>query len=162
MKMFLNIILAFSLPFFMACSNHTEPEIYLIPKGYVGIVNIIFNQKNGTPLKYENGKRVYEIPSNGILLTQFEAEFGKVDREFFYFDEKGKRQNLKIIQDYEINEGSVNNKNEIAIYNQVTGVYGNENIPYQGFEVSSFDSLANANGYNDFRKKIKEILHYDF
>src|ERR1700748_9632 len=75
--------------------KRSEPTIYLIPEGYTGRVVVVFNQtgkpikykdnynhdaiyvsKVGTPVKYENGHRVYEIPSNGILLTQFESTYG--------------------------------------------------------------------------------------
>ena len=46
----------------LSCQNQPEPEDYLIPEGFKGRVNVIFNQQNGVPAKYENGRRVYEIP----------------------------------------------------------------------------------------------------
>ena len=82
--------------------QRAEPETYLIPSEFKGKVQIIFNQnaipvkyKNeygrdtiytpqlGNPIKYESGRRVYEIPSNGILLTQFKNNDGFIDRKYF-------------------------------------------------------------------------------
>ncbi|MDP4255061.1 MAG: hypothetical protein Q8938_13715, partial [Bacteroidota bacterium] len=56
--------------FLGSCIHKSEPETYLIPKGFQGRATIIFNQKLGVPSKYENGRRVYEMPLNGILLSQ--------------------------------------------------------------------------------------------
>ena len=46
-----------------------ENEIYLIPKGFKGIVTIIFNEKDYPVLKHEGGELIFEIPHNGILIT---------------------------------------------------------------------------------------------
>ena len=70
------------------CYNHPEPETYLIPKGFTGRVNVIFNQKNGAAIKYENGRRIYEIPSNGILLTQIKDEYGIINHQYYYVDSR--------------------------------------------------------------------------
>jgi len=78
-----------------ACSN-PESEDYLIPQDYKGRVNIIFNQKQGAEIRYENGSRVYEIPSSGILLTQFKDEYGRTDHHYFYVEKTGKRTKLEI------------------------------------------------------------------
>jgi len=48
-----------------------ETEIFLLPKGYQGAVYIIYNQKNGKPAKYENGSRLYEVPTEGVIPSQF-------------------------------------------------------------------------------------------
>lgn len=67
--------------------NTKENEVYILPENYTGYVVIIFGQKNGLEKKYENGKRIYEIPPSGILKTQFEADYGRSDfPEFYYRD----------------------------------------------------------------------------
>ena len=88
----LGILLLSSLEFMGSCKQQLEAEIYLVPKGYQGAVYIIFNQKSGVSPKYENKMRLYEIPLNGILQTQF-----KPNEEWhnlplcFYVDDYGKR-----------------------------------------------------------------------
>jgi hypothetical protein len=64
----------FVIVMLISCRN-PEPADFLIPKGYLGRVAVVFEQKGGEKPKYLNGRRIYEIPSNGILLTQFKAEF---------------------------------------------------------------------------------------
>jgi hypothetical protein len=74
--------------------NQAEREIHLIPKGYVGPVVIIYGRPHGAPPKYENGVRVYEIPKNGILLTQFDPNCGVIPphgQTFCYVDDSGSR-----------------------------------------------------------------------
>ena len=79
-------------------SKSAEPEIHLIPKGFIGHVTICFGEKNGVPPKYENGRRVYEIPPGGTLHTQFPTNSGirpPKDFHFFYYDaETGSREEL--------------------------------------------------------------------
>lgn len=144
----------------LSCSNKPKPEIYLIPSGFTGIVNIIYNQEKGLLEKYSDNKRVYQIPKDGILLTQFKAEFGKVERHFFYIDDNEKLVEIPIIHDYEIHDKS--RKNKIGIYNQVSGVYGNRNMEYQGFEVCTIDGFANAKFYDSFRVEVNKKMNYNF
>jgi hypothetical protein len=58
----------------LSCSEKPQSEIHLIPKNYKGPVIIIFGDLNGENELYENGKRVYRIPSNGILRTKFKTQ----------------------------------------------------------------------------------------
>lgn len=63
-----------------------EQEIIVIPKEYKGYVLIIFNQKDGNPIKYEGKKRVYEIPQSGILKTQFKSNDGWREFTEYYYE----------------------------------------------------------------------------
>lgn len=83
MKLILSIVLSFSL---FACVNGGEEEVIIVPKGYRGYVLIILNQKNGEAVKYEDKKRVYEIPSNGVLKTQFMGNYGWRGLTEFYYE----------------------------------------------------------------------------
>lgn len=67
-----------------------ESQVYLIPQGYTGPVLIVYDQVDGQPPKYENKSRVYEIPINGVLLTQFSWP-ERVGGEFWYINEQGQR-----------------------------------------------------------------------
>jgi hypothetical protein len=62
-----------------------DKEIIVVPKNYRGYVVIIYNQKNDVS-KYENNKRVYEIPSNGILKTLFKGNYGLREFTEYYFE----------------------------------------------------------------------------
>lgn len=77
-----------SLLFIMiGCSTGGEQEVLVVPKNFKGYVLVIFNQKNGQPIRYMGKKRVYEIPANGILKTQFKVNNGWRDLTEYYVDE---------------------------------------------------------------------------
>ena len=150
--------------------RHPEPESYYIPKGFQGRINIIFNQSKGESFKYENGRRVYLVPSNGILLTQFKDEYGIVDHQYFYVDGTGNKKALKIFG-YEYNKDGttkwiVKDRNEVGIFlDGTTGGYGKSNIKYQEFIVSDYNTLDSfylPNYQNSFIKKIQTALKNDF
>lgn len=73
MRKYIAIIIVFSL--FINCKRGEE-EIYIIPENFVGQILVIYNQKDGIKPSYNNGKRVYYIPSNGVLKTQFGENSG--------------------------------------------------------------------------------------
>ena len=57
-----------------------EPEIHLIPKGYVGWVTIAFGAANGQAAAYEGDAHPYRIPSTGVLITKAAPKRGQQSR----------------------------------------------------------------------------------
>ena len=56
----------------------------------MGWIFVIYNQKDASK-KQSNGYRIYEIPKNGILFTQFEANWGVIqsnenDIQFYFIN----------------------------------------------------------------------------
>ena len=79
----ITIILLFLLFTFLAYIFYkAEAEIVIIPKDYRGEIFIIFDQKNGDSIQYENKKRIYAIPKTGVKLTQFSWNTGFINREY--------------------------------------------------------------------------------
>jgi hypothetical protein len=66
-----------------------EPEIHLIPKGYVGWVTIAFRGANGEAPAYEDDARVYRIPQGGVLITQAEPNVGSSPAWRFFVENPG-------------------------------------------------------------------------
>jgi hypothetical protein len=89
--------------FFWKQINTIEPEIFLIPNSYKGKVRIIFNQNCGEPKKYEGERRVFKIPNDGILLTQFKDEQGFINQSFYVL-ENGRRKRIEQLRVQEFNE----------------------------------------------------------
>jgi hypothetical protein len=154
----------------LGCNKYPEPETYLIPKGFTGRIDVILDQANGLPKKYENGRRVYEIPSNGILLTQFKDEYGIVNRQYFYVDSVGKRFSIPIYK-YEHNEDGtvspiVKDKEEIGVFiDGTTGIYGgvaDKRIPYQEFIVSNLNRLKQVEPLDSFLVRMQKITGFNF
>ncbi len=64
-----------------------EPEIHLIPKGYVGWVTIAFRAANGQAAAYEGDARLYRIPSSGVLITKAAPNEGDSPAWRFFFED---------------------------------------------------------------------------
>ena len=82
----MRVVIFFILSVMLFGCSTAENEVFILPKEYRGYVLIIFNQKNGVPSKYNGEKRVYEIPQNGILKTQFKLNDGLSDFPQFYYE----------------------------------------------------------------------------
>jgi len=80
------IILSIILSFMLLGCDTGEQEIIIAPRDYTGYIIVIFNQEDGKPVKYEGKKRVYEIPRNGVLKTQFKSNGGWSDYPEFYYE----------------------------------------------------------------------------
>jgi len=85
---------------FFGC-NTSEQEIIIAPRDYKGYILVIFNQENGQPIKYEGKKRVYEIPQNGILKTQFSINSGLGEPPIFYYEKIAPESRLPSSMFYE-------------------------------------------------------------
>lgn len=69
----------------LGCERGQE-EIVIVPRNYTGLILIIYDQPNGADPVYQNGKRVYKIPSNGILKTKFSPNPGWIGLTEFYYE----------------------------------------------------------------------------
>lgn len=144
-----------------SCNQNAEPETYLIPDGFSGKVNIVFNRKDGSPIKYDERRRVYEIPADGILLTQFGTNDGFINRRYFY---KSKSGELKLLKNLETDTINVS-KDEVGVYlDGISGVYGNSGdrsaLEYQEFLISSYnlkDGFFTEDYKRLFYQKIEKI-----
>lgn len=81
--------------FLLIGCDTNEDEIVIIPKGFTGAATVIFNQSDGEPVEYYNNKRVYNIPNNGILKTQFDVNDGWSNFPEFYYEKIRKENRLK-------------------------------------------------------------------
>jgi len=76
------------------CSaEEKKSEIFLLTEGYQGAFYVVYNVPEGEPLTYENGAPVYDIPQDGVLLTQADVSpSGVRNDKFFYESEDGSRE----------------------------------------------------------------------
>ena len=152
------------------CAERAEPETFLIPKGYRGRINVIFNQPHGQAEKYENGRRVYEIPESGVLITRFNGNYGLMDQQYFYVDFAGYREAIKKLDVTDFNEKWITTRNknepsrdELAVFFAATvGVYGNSDDPksmrFQEFYISTYRELKNYHDHKYDRQFLKKVM----
>jgi hypothetical protein len=71
-----------------------EPETFLIPQNFRGQFEVIFNEPCGQTILYENDRRIYKIPENGVLITDAKPTFGVINRKFYLVDENNNQTRL--------------------------------------------------------------------
>ncbi|HXG84865.1 MAG TPA: hypothetical protein VNI84_12655 [Pyrinomonadaceae bacterium] len=86
------ILLSFFL--FYLLLPKAEPETFLILQNFRGQFVIIFDEPCGQPINYENERRIYRIPNDGILITNSKKTMGVIDRKFYLVDENGNQTEM--------------------------------------------------------------------
>jgi hypothetical protein len=99
----------------MACSKG-EDSFRIVPKGYEGLVIIIFDSNKSDTQDYEDGKRLYKIPDSGILITGFSENYGSQSPFYFEEDSNGKRQGIPFFSNF--NYDKVNQTNIRCAFNE--------------------------------------------
>lgn len=79
------MIVSLLVAILLSCHSRGEDEVVILPEDYTGYVVIIYDQEDGASPRYEDKKRVYEIPTDGILKTQFTNNPGWADLPEFYY-----------------------------------------------------------------------------
>jgi hypothetical protein len=132
-----------------------DDEIFILPDGYTGVVLILHGQKHGEPKKYENGKRVYEIPSNGILKTQFSLNTGWHTPGKYFYKDNGKLTELPYLFDDRDVEARRVIASKIHICCPSNGVAGKDptgpSVVYEQFYVGTDEQILEA---SEKREKI--------
>lgn len=110
------LIVAFSLE---ACAEKKiEPEIYLVPEGYVGSFYVVYDVRSGLEPEYEDGARLFKFSNHGIIHTQFSLNHGVSYPgmiRFFYVSNDGHRTEITDIHGAAI-EDSEKNRNDKRLY----------------------------------------------
>jgi hypothetical protein len=116
----LTLILCILLIF--SCTKKGEDAIYILPEDYTGAVIILYNQQNGAEKEYDNNKRVYKIPENGILKTQFDVDYGRtLLPEFYYSNDKGQIPLVLESKDYKEDKINISMMSTGKSYKSVDG-----------------------------------------
>ena len=78
-----SILLTFGM---IGCNFAGEQEMIVVPRNFKGYIIVFLDQKDGKPMKYSGSKRVYEVPQNGILKTQFKYNEGWKEAPEYYYE----------------------------------------------------------------------------
>jgi hypothetical protein len=124
-------------------------ETYLIPKGYIGKVIIIYGQANSSELKYENGQQIFRISEKGKLFTSTKWQAGSFPESgllFFYVDSLNNRIPVKL---WKPSDGGNIDRNEIRIFGLKDGDCGTEGqdsiFYYTTFTVDTYNNISHYN-----------------
>jgi hypothetical protein len=150
------------LAFFSLASKHMTPETFLVPKDFRGQITLIYNEPCGQTISKVEGRLIYKIPDNGVMILTNEFETGIIDQEYYFVDDKwnkiGKIPQL-IQQDFNEDYTLEKNKNEpprnkVGIFLLGSGggsTLKNENYNFHMMAINSWDSLRvkNSSGFTD-------------
>lgn len=86
-------IIAFNI---MIHVNQASEDIFIIPEQFKGIITVVYGQENGSEKEFEDRKRLYRIPENGLLKTQFELKGASFTFGEYYFEaNQGQRTKIE-------------------------------------------------------------------
>lgn len=103
------------------CIKRMQPEIYYIPLGYKGKVEVFFSIPDGKPKEQEGKFRIYKIDNNGKLYTQWKAQYGRISTEnhfFMYINENG--ESIQI-ETWGMEEIVLKSSDSIGLFNEIAG-----------------------------------------
>lgn len=69
--------------------NKAESETFLISSERRGEIFVFYDEPCGEQPFYENGRRIYKIPGDGILITAFGENKGSLNRTFYLLKKDG-------------------------------------------------------------------------
>lgn len=62
------------------------PETFLIPKDFRGQITLIYYEPCGQTVPKVDGRLIYEIPDNGVMILTNKFETGIIDKEYYFVD----------------------------------------------------------------------------
>lgn len=166
---FLLIILAMIEFSILGCNKTSYDEIYYIPKGFIGIAIIIYDQKDGDACEYDGRHRIYKIPENGLLLTKIKTNSGVISssksRRYYYIEDTGiivdtlpSPYNVPQEEFYKMNYvGAVN-------YSYSGMTLGDRNIKYSFIMVDTLSTInskytkLSENYFHEINDRVKNAL----
>ncbi|MBC8756066.1 hypothetical protein H2O64_15420 [Kordia sp. YSTF-M3] len=133
-----------------SCFTNSSRDIYILPDNYEGCVLIVFDVKKSSSKDFDNqGNRIFYIPNNGILESQFKPRYGTNLRpKFYYKNDLG----LKELDYIESNQW--NNDIEDSTRVASTLEYGENLKPWRSFIVGKFGDQ------NICSDRHKNVLNY--
>lgn len=81
--------------FLNSCQTEVSQEIYLIPRGFMGHVVVVYGHNEGEPDSIVANKIIYKIPQNGVLYVSGHQHLQDLSRmRYYYYDNNGSNEEL--------------------------------------------------------------------
>ena len=95
-----------------SCAQNVTPQTFLIPKNFKGQIILIYDQPCGIDVPLTNGRLVFKIPENGILILKNKHETGIINHEYYLVNESGSQiSKLEFLIQQNYNEDYTTTKN---------------------------------------------------
>jgi hypothetical protein len=127
--------------------NKAPAETFLIPQAYRGKIHVHFNQTCGLKPEKEKNRRLYTIPDNGILFSQFTDKQGLIDQQYYIVNDQGSRTLLPQLNVQSYNEEWTRPKNPKEPSRDILGVFFAGRVSSEGmyeFYVCTYRQLTDS------------------
>lgn len=88
------LLFLFLWSFALSYLNRPHKELYLIPNGYQGQFRVVYGELGGEEPVFEEGRRVIQIPKEGVIVLRPRFEEGEIDHRYFMVESSGQRKQL--------------------------------------------------------------------
>lgn len=148
-----------------ACSDtvQREAEHYILPANYVGAFYVIFDQVSGEPLQYQHDARQYQIPANGVLLTQGKISKGVIATDKLrFFRQDAPEQLTEITARWltSIDTEQAYQDNTTYIFGGGPGIYSSSelkcDIHFRGFHIGTKSQILDEVNHFDIESFIQQ------
>ena len=157
------------LSFILLGSKHMTPETFLVPKSFRGQITLIYEESCGETIPKANGRLIYKVPYNGVLIIKNKFETGTIDHEYYFVDNdwnKIEKIPLFIQQDFNEDYTLEKNKNEpprnkVGMFLLGTGsgsTFKNNDYKFHMMAVNSWDSIRAQNNNGIFKILVDSLL----
>lgn len=76
--------------FMLLGSKYRTPETFLIPKNFRGQITLMYDEPCGQTAPKTDGRLIYKIPANGVMILTNKFETGIVDQKCYFVDDNWK------------------------------------------------------------------------
>ena len=130
--------------FFFASCNSADEAIFIVPNNFTGYILVIYDQKEtGDIIEYETGKRLYRVPSSGVVKTQFSSNDGLAKVPDFYYEKMSIENKISFELDFDkiaidsvvAHGGAVGSAN--------SDLAGKERVYFAQYYVGTKDQISN-------------------
>jgi len=145
------ILALYAISYLTAYLTRPEAETFLIPENFEGKIRIVYGEACGIAPAHENGRRVLEIPADGLLIIQPDLESGIIDHEYYFVNASGNRERLEEHYDPRDTQRGVTSGGSGNMTTAAPGspggsisIYYSDFYVYNGFSPPLADSAYNA------------------
>ncbi len=140
-------------------SEHQTPVTYYIPSEYRGEVAIVFDEDCGQNPEFVDERRLYDIPEDGVLITQFIKESGILDHEYYLIDSAGNKTSIPFLDSRDFKESwnyadstKEPSRDLVGVFLQGTSFYHSADLEYSSQNI--FVGSYNDRDMHDFKRDI--------
>lgn len=129
--------------------NKAEPETFLIPQNFRGKIIIFYEEPCGQKSVYENGRRIFQFPESGVLITNYKRTKGILNQNFYFVAENGEKTKIpqKDVREFNF-KGRLSNiekepsREEVGVFYSYAGILPSKTISkYHSYVISAYKDL---------------------